>query len=166
MEIIESRPTIAAIAATDALPRVVDWLRLRGKAPEDFTGFLSALTSLFGTHTDAYRIARYGETEWEWPADQELVMILAESYYKATTLYEQVIKEWVLRTGVRFPRQPRDAVLFYDAENELCHGIVQTVNQGTAEAIVAVITDLEERSRTTPMVKLRAEEVVERSVVV
>jgi hypothetical protein len=166
MEIIEPRPTLAAVAGTLALPRVIEWLRLRGKAPDDNGAFLHALVLIFEAEPDAYRIARFGETQWNWPSDQDLVVILLESIHSALNLHETAVKEWVLRTGVRFPRQPREAVLFRDAEGELCHGIVQTVHKSTAEAIVAVITDLEERTRTTPMVKLRAEEVVERSAAV
>jgi len=162
-ELLEPRPNHATVAATLAMPPVLKWLASHDKEPVGKEHFLKALKFVYEREQSTYTIAKYAEENWSWPSDTKLVMILEEARIEAFRLHDVVVHDWVTRTGIRFPRQVREAVLFRDVDGELCHGIVQNVFPTTAEAIVAVITDIDDRSRQTPMIKLRAEEIIERA---
>jgi hypothetical protein len=166
MVLIEARPTIEQHTATVVLPVIIGWMRGHGQSPVDKAGFEQAVKHLCGVSLDAFAMAKYAETEWKWPSDTMLILVLNHGVTEAAKTFPDVVKAWVMANGIRFPVPPRSAVLFRDAMGELCHGIVQNLLPSTAEAVVALIADEADRSRETAMIRLRAEEVIERHAAV
>lgn len=164
MKPVEPRPTLKSIAAATAELAIIGWMRGLGQQPQNSEGFSRAVQFLFMQGDDAYKLARFAEDQWQWSANADLVMVLHHALTTAKANIDEKTKEWVLRSGVRFPLNPRDPVQFRNADGELCHGVVQNVLPKTAEAVVAMITELEDRTLSTPLVRITAEEVVERMV--
>lgn len=159
MTAIPPRPTLAASSAIEATVPVRNWLASKGLAAVP-SKFEECLAAAFLSATDAYAIARNCEVHFKWPADAELVALLAEALTAGKATQALRVKQWVVATGIRFPAQPKQQVAFEDGPQVLT-GIVVNVLADTAEAVVVLCTDLAQRSKDTPMRRLKAEEILD-----
>jgi hypothetical protein len=160
VQVVQPRPTFATVAGALALPSVLIWLREHDRHPRPDSNILNALITIFSYERDAYKLAAYCQGEWSWPSDLALVQLLAYADKEAERLMPVAIKEWVISSGVRFPANLNDTVSFLDDQGNEQFGIVQNVFLDTAEALVALVTDLEQRNRQTILLKLCSEEVL------
>jgi hypothetical protein len=164
---VEARPTELSVVVAYGRKPVTDWLNKKGMALVNPAQVDKLLTDLFQGFPDGFAMAkRIDQSDISWPVDASLVATLHACITEGRPLYRKAVLEWVMRSGVRFPLKPRDAVLFMEpGETVPTHGIVQNVLPETAEAIIAKVTSLDLRDRATPLVKITAEEVIERAPV-
>ena len=136
---VPARPTELALAVSGIEPACLQWLVDRGHliaAAE----VRKRLRAALGFSADAYRVARFLEDNYGFPADDALVALVRDGLRTARKRLPAAIKEWVVETGIRFQPVAGDPVLFHE-DGVLVLGTVQTVRYETADALVAVFDD-------------------------
>jgi hypothetical protein len=92
----------------------------------------TALARTSVTGLDGFRAAALLQIQFGYPADHDLVVLLKRVIERVPNALRDAERDWVLKTGMRAPAKPGDAIAWLSPDDEPREGFVDTVDQGRA----------------------------------
>ncbi len=150
-----NHPSVKTLAVAEVIKDVRAWAIDCGAVPEDHdeNEFLALVTLAMIESPDAYDCTRYIDQFFDWPVDGNLTRILDRAYFRLKIITPKVVREWVIKTGARFPHKEGTGIAFRIGDITM-RGTIKAVIHGEAVAMVEVF------SRKPYIVRVVSEEVL------
>ncbi len=150
-----NHPDVKTLAVAEVIEDVRVWAVTIGAVPEDHNKveFLALVTLAMIESPDAYDFVRYIHQFFDWPVDGNLTRIIDRAYLRLRILTPKVVREWVIKTGTRFPHKEGVSIAFRIGDANM-RGTIKAVIKGEALAMVEVF------SRKPRIVRVMSEEVL------
>lgn len=124
-------------AAAEIVPEVHDWackMKATTVAPDD-KEFRALITLAILESADSYQALRYLDDFLGWPVGPELASIFDKAFARMPRIADDMVMDWVLATGARFPAKAGQGVNVKIGDVEFV-GKVEAVIRKEARGIV------------------------------